>query len=147
MRPFLPVPYTIGKKIYDNIFFVFSGHCASPSAISSDYLQNNDLLSMTRRTTTSSTYSSSRHGRSPGSYDNQYQNIQTIGNGSNSARKKTNTIDVMEMDRLRNGDLLMENSRKRYDMAMQYTDNSDGFEYTKLSFLVHTRPDSIREMG
>ena len=68
---------------------------------------------MTRRTTTSSTYSSSRHGRSPGSYDNQYQN-QTIGNGSSSARKKTNTIDVMEMDRLRNGDLLMENSRKRY---------------------------------
>ena len=100
-------------------FFLFSGHCvSSPSAISSDYqLQNNDqlLTSMTRRTTTSSTYSSSRHGRSPGSYnlDNQYQN-QTIGNGSsNNSRKKTNTIDVMEMDRLRNGDLLMENSRKR----------------------------------
>ena len=113
ISPFLKITLTY-------FFFLFSGHCvSSPSAISSDYqLQNNDqlLTSMTRRTTTtSSTYSSSRHGRSPGSYnlDNQYQN-QTIGNGSsNNSRKKTNTIDVMEMDRLRNGDLLMENSRKR----------------------------------
>ena len=116
---FLPYSFLLFFLKYPNIFFLFSGHCvSSPSAISSDYqLQNNDqlLTSMTRRTTTSSTYSSSRHGRSPGSYnlDNQYQN-QTIGNGSsNNSRKKTNTIDVMEMDRLRNGDLLMENSRKR----------------------------------
>jgi len=95
---------------------------------------------MTRRTTTtSSTYSSSRHGRSPGSYnlDNQYQN-QTIGNGSsNNSRKKTNTIDVMEMDRLRNGDLLMENSRKRKDMDEMSTISSSNSKMARLTSSSH----------
>ena len=84
--------------------------------------QNEDLLNaMTRRTNSNYSTRLSQVRSTGASKDHQFEEV--VGYGTK--RKNSSTIDLMEVDgRLRNGELLMDNSRKRYVCIMQYLYNS-----------------------
>ena len=80
--------------------------------------QNEDLLNaMTRRTNSNYSTRLSQVRSTGAPKDHQFEEVGGYG----TKRKNSSTIDLMEVDgRLRNGELLMDNSRKRYVCIVQY---------------------------